>query len=117
MDHDLAARRKLQGLLTRRNFDVALTGSLPETLKALQVRIPRLGVIQNRLPDINGEDLADRLKGIQAMQDVPLIIYSRIFESQESDAEDAGDPNSLKITAEGEELLNTVQTILDKPTT
>ncbi|MCK5213999.1 MAG: response regulator [Candidatus Omnitrophica bacterium] len=109
IENDPFILKNLRSLLIRRNYDVAVSCSHEECLKAVSNLVPDVIITKNALPQIRGEQLASRLKRIPALRNVPIIIYSKIIERNSA----YDDDGQYTITDEGEDLLGTVIKLMD----
>jgi DNA-binding response OmpR family regulator len=75
VDDDVRSLTELAERLRHDGFDVTTAGSGRSALSAFNERWPQLVVLELQLPDLQGEELAARIK---ARADIPIVVLSAV---------------------------------------
>jgi two-component system KDP operon response regulator KdpE len=103
VDDEVAIQRSVAPLLRSRGYDVAVTGTATEALAMCAERMPDLIVLDLGLPDLEGTEVARR---IRATSPVPIIVLSaRSAEADKVNALDLGADDYVTKPFGPEELL------------
>jgi signal transduction histidine kinase/CheY-like chemotaxis protein len=114
VDDTTANRFVVRRILENDGYRVAEAGSGSEMAAQIAINIPDLIVLDVRLPDANGYDLTARLKADPATQQVPILMLSASFTTDEAKAHglDSGADGYLAHPVEPPVLLATVRSLL-----
>jgi signal transduction histidine kinase/CheY-like chemotaxis protein len=114
VDDTTANRFVVRRILENDGYRVAEAGSGSEMAAEIAVNLPDLIVLDVRLPDANGYDLTARLKSDPTTQQVPILMLSASFTTDEAKAYglDAGADGYLAHPVEPPVLLATVRALL-----
>lgn len=73
-DDDQAMAKSLTEYLSRRNFEIAVTGNHEESLRTIRSFDPSLVLLDYNLPPVDGGETLERVK--QLRPELPVIVYS-----------------------------------------
>ena len=76
VDDDLTARQTMEAFLTRNGYEVSLAPNGEMALMLAGENPPELILLDIRLPDMDGFQVCQLLKGDQKTRDIPVIFIS-----------------------------------------
>lgn len=76
VDHDEATRSMLERYLSHQGFQILSARSGADVLKVLRDKEVNLAVVENDMPDINGEDMVVAIRSNPRSKSVPIILLS-----------------------------------------
>jgi len=113
VDDDPGARETLEALLLPEGYDLAFAASGPEALARLDDLGPDVILLDVMMPDMDGFEVCQRLKGDETWRHIPVILVTAL-DSKEDLVRglDAGADEFLSKPVKGQELRARVRSML-----
>ena len=116
VDDDRHAREGYQKYLSGAGFDVEAAGGGVDALALVHSSMPDLVVLDLGLPDVDGWEVARRLKSDEHTRDIPIIAFSgRSMQHEQVSALRAGCDVYLTKPCAPDRLLTAVRKLLGLP--
>jgi two-component system, cell cycle response regulator DivK len=116
VDDDKNAREGYRAYLSQAGFHVEAAGGGVEALAFVQSATPDLLVLDLSLPDVDGWEVARRLRSEDHTRDIPIIAFSgRTLQHEQISALRAGCDVYLTKPCEPTKLLEAVRKLLRMP--
>jgi len=116
VDDELAIRSVLERILQREGFRVVHAATGQEALESVKVEKPDLMILDLNLPDLNGEEICQRVRKDPAAQSIPILILTgRSTEGLSADCLDGGADDYVNKPFDIKEMVSRVKALLRRP--
>ena len=114
VDDEVPLAGVIGGYLEREGFEVVLAHDGPMAVEQARLRHPDLIVLDVMLPDINGKEVCQRVRGDSTMDDVRIICISGMVEEDKiEDLRAAGANDFIHKPFEVDQLIERMCQLLD----
>src|SRR6202171_4229034 len=84
VDDDRVIQKMVGGFLERKGYQVRKASDGIEALQLVHEKVPDLVITDVRMPELNGIELASRLRGNHRTAGVPILMFSDMGESRDA---------------------------------
>lgn len=115
-DSSVTIQKVVELVLQDKGFEVKAVNSGGEALAALESFNPDMVIADVKLQDINGYELAEKVRSSAATQNVPVLLIAGAFEPVDEELrEKSGASDSIIKPFESEDLLEKINVLLGAP--
>ena len=112
-DDSLTIQRVIKLAFANEHLDVVAVSSGEQAIEQIEAHPPAIVLADTRMPDRNGYEIAEFIKGKQAYNEIPVVLMSGAFEPvDDRRAREAGCEAVLVKPFEPEKLVSTVKELL-----
>ena len=116
LDDDKPTLEIIENILKSNRFKVRTFSSPSSLIDRLGVKVPKLLILDILMPEINGLKLCEKLRAMEGLEDVPIVILSsKVSGSDKKEAFRSGANGFITKPFNARELVFAIKTYINLP--
>jgi CheY-like chemotaxis protein len=114
VDDDDMNREIIEAFLVSEGYEVVLAHNGRQALTLLQAQRPALVLLDVRMPDMNGYEVCQQIKGNPQTRQIPVVMVTGYDSDEEKQrGQQAGTDAFMSRPFDGDDLLSLVNSLID----